>query len=232
MRAADMGTMIVLEGIDGSGKSTQFSLLCDRLAREGAEFMRVSFPAYGEPSSALVRMYLDGQFGSAPDAVNPYAASTFFAVDRFASYKRLWGDFYDRGGTVVTDRYTTSNAIHQGAKLPHGRRAGFFGWLSEFEFNLMGLPAPDLVLYMDIPAELAAERRRGRESATGAVPDIHERDLSYLEECRECGLDAAEYYGWRKVRCCDGGQPRGADDIHTEIWSECGKLILRGGAAV
>jgi dTMP kinase len=222
-----MGSLIVLEGIDGSGKSTQAELLCDRLGREGRDFMRVSFPAYNEPSSALVRMYLDGQFGAAPSAVNPYAASAFFAVDRFASYRRLWGDFYNGGGAVITDRYTTSNAIHQGAKLDSGRRVGFFGWLREFEFELMELPAPDLVLYMDIPAQLAARRRRGRAEATGAPPDIHERDLSYLEECRVCGLEAAEYYGWRKIQCAAGRRPRGADDIHGEIWS-----IIEGSAVI
>jgi dTMP kinase len=232
MNPADMGTMIVLEGIDGSGKSTQTGLLCDRLGRDRRDFIRVSFPAYGEPSSALVKMYLDGQFGAEPGAVNPYAASAFFAVDRFASYKRLWGDFYNGGGAVITDRYTTSNAIHQGAKLAPGRRAGFFGWLYEFEFELMGLPAPELVLYMDIPAGLAAERRRARALGTGSPPDIHERDLYYLETCCECGLEAAEYYGWHRIQCAVGGRPRGVDDIRSEIWSICESLIPKGGAAI
>ncbi|MDR1217115.1 MAG: thymidylate kinase [Oscillospiraceae bacterium] len=222
-----MGSLIVLEGIDGSGKSTQFELLCDRLGREGRDFMRVTFPAYGEPSSALVKMYLSGQFGSDPDDVNPYAASAFFAVDRFASYKRLWGEYYDGGGVVVTDRYTTSNAIHQGSKLEGARRSAFFEWLYEFEFKLMGLPAPELVLYMDIPAQLAAERRRERESETGAPSDIHERDLPYLGRCAECGREAAAHYGWRVIRAlADGGRPRDRDELHDEIYGVIGGVLV------
>ena len=107
-----MGKLIVIEGTDGSGKSTQFRLLTERLAGEGREFRQLVFPQYAEPSSALIRMYLAGEFGTNPSDVNAYAASTFFAVDRYASYKKVWGKWYEDGGLVVSDRYTTSNAVH------------------------------------------------------------------------------------------------------------------------
>jgi dTMP kinase len=205
-----MGKLIVLEGIDGSGKSTQLKRLCDRLEREGADFTRVTFPRYSEPSSALVRMYLSGEFGASPDSVNAYAASTFFAVDRFASFQQVWRADYENGVAVLTDRYTTSNAIHQGAKLPPDARRDFFQWLCDFEFRLMELPAPTLVLYMDLPPETAARRRRLRDGAG----DIHERDGAYLESCAVCGAAAAEFYGWRKIDAA-----RGEGDVHEEIYT-------------
>ncbi|MDR3278692.1 MAG: thymidylate kinase [Oscillospiraceae bacterium] len=204
-----MGKLIVLEGIDGSGKSTQFARLCERLAREGADFTRVTFPRYSEPSSALVRMYLSGEFGSSPDSVNAYAASSFFAVDRFASFQQTWRAYYEDGGLVLTDRYTTSNAIHQGSKLPPDARRDFFNWLYDFEFRLMGLPAPALVLYMELPPETAARRRSGRDGER----DIHERDGAYLEACAACGAAAADFYGWRKIDAA-----RGEDDVHGELY--------------
>jgi dTMP kinase len=221
-----MGTLIVIEGIDGSGKTTQFNLLCDALRREGHGFKRVSFPAYDEPSSALVRMYLDGQLGRDPDSVNPFAASAFFAVDRYASFKRHWEEYYVAGGAVITDRYATSNAIHQGAKLDRERRTDFFKWICQFEYEMMSLPSPDLVIYMDIPAPLAARRRQERGLATGETPDIHEQSLRYLERCADCGLEAAEHYGWRIIQCAPGGTPRSAEDIHGEISRAVGEILV------
>ena len=214
-----MGKLIVLEGIDGSGKSTQFGLLASRLEREGTDFRRLRFPRYSEESSALIRMYLGGKFGSDPKSVNAYAASTFFAVDRFASYASDWRDYYREGGVLLTDRYTTSNAIHQGAKLDGPEREAFFRWLYDFEFRLMELPKPDRVIYIDIPVDRAMERLRAREAATGTGADIHERDGAYLEKCRETGLAAADYYGWNVVRAFSGGEGRSAEDIHEEIYS-------------
>ena len=213
-----MGKLIVLEGIDGSGKSTQFDLLCDRLSGEGADFMRLRFPQYDEPSSALIKMYLGGEFGNEPDSVNAYAASSFFAVDRFASFKKLWHEYYNGGGLVLTDRYTTSNAIHQGAKLPPDEREQFFAWLYDYEFNLMALPAPDLVLYMDIEASAAAKRLVQRQAATGTTGDIHETDFAYLKKCAQCGQDAAQHYGWQIIHCFDEDcRERTTDEIHQEI---------------
>lgn len=213
-----MGKLIVFEGIDGSGKSTQFERLCRRFEKEGVDFRRLTFPQYGEPSSALIRMYLGGQFGEDPEAVNPYAASTFFAVDRYASYIRFWREFYRGGGMVLTDRYTTSNALHQGSKLPEEKRPEFFKWLYDFEFGLMELPEPDVVIYMDIDAEEALRRIRSRHAAAGDTADIHERDEAYLRKCLRCGGQAANYYGWKRISCCRDGKPRTERELHDEIY--------------
>lgn len=214
------GKLIVLEGTDGSGKSTQFSLLCRVLEDGGAAFQRLIFPQYNEPSSALLRMYLGGEFGSHPDDVNPYAASTFYAVDRYASWKKVWGDWHRRGGLVLADRYTTSNAVHQTGKLPPQQWEGFFRWLSDFEYGKLGLPAPDLVLYLDMPTDDAVRLLRGREAQCHTKGDIHEVDTAYLTRCRSVALRAAQVLGWRVVSCVDGaGRVRAVEDLHREILS-------------
>lgn len=214
-----MGKLIVFEGTDGSGKSTQFELLAKRLEAEQIGFQRLRFPQYEEPSSALIRMYLGGAFGDDPEAVNAYAASTFYAVDRYASYQRVWKDYYQGGGLVVSDRYTTSNAVHQGSKVPEGERAEFFRWLYDLEYDRMGLPRPDLVVLLDMPVELSEQLMRKREQSTGTHADIHERDEDYLKKCRDVALHAAKYYGWRTVSCAKDGAIRGVEDIHEEVYA-------------
>lgn len=211
------GKLIVLEGTDGSGKSTQFGLLCAALEEQGRVFRRLVFPRYEEESSALIRLYLGGAFGSHPGDVNAYAASAFYAVDRYASYKQDWGEFYEAGGLVVCDRYTTSNAVHQGSKLPEGERPAFWTWLEEFEYGKLGLPRPDTVLWMDMPVERAVENLRRREEATRTCGDIHEADNAYLRACYAAEKQAADHYGWRAVPCMDGARLRGVDEIHQEI---------------
>ena len=214
-----MGKLIVFEGIDGSGKSTQFDLLCDSFTAEGRDFIRIRFPRYNNPSSALIRMYLGGGFGDSTDAVNAYAASSFFAVDRFASFAQDWRKQYESGSLILTDRYTTSNAIHQGAKLDPQRREHFFNWLYEYEFSLLGLPAPDMVLYMDIDANQAARRLKRRQAETGTAGDIHEKDPGYLESCSQSGRQAAIHFGWHSVNCFAGELERSEEDIHREIYA-------------
>ena len=214
-----MGKLIVFEGTDGSGKSTQFELLAKRLEAEQIGFQRLRFPQYEEPSSALIRMYLGGAFGDDPEAVNAYAASTFYAVDRYASYQCVWKDYYQGGGFVVSDRYTTSNAVHQGSKVPEGERAEFFRWLYDLEYDRMGLPRPDLVVLLDMPVELSEQLMRKREQSTGTHADIHERDEDYLKKCRDVALHAAEYYGWRTVSCAKDGVIRSVEDIHEEVYA-------------
>lgn len=214
-----MGKLIVFEGTDGSGKSTQFELLAKRLEAEQIGFQRLRFPQYEEPSSALIRMYLGGAFGDDPEAVNAYAASTFYAVDRYASYQCVWKDYYQGGGLVVSDRYTTSNAVHQGSKVPEGERADFFRWLYDLEYDRMGLPRPDLVVLLDMPVELSEQLMRKREQSTGTHADIHERDEDYLKKCRDVALHAAKYYGWRTVSCAKDGAIRGVEDIHEEVYA-------------
>ena len=214
------GTLMVLEGTDGSGKSTQFALLCARLEREGIPFRRAVFPRYDQPSSALIRLYLDGAFGSAPGDVNAYAASAFYAVDRYASFRQDWGDWYRAGGLVLCDRYTTSNAVHQASKLTGGARDEFLRWLYEFEFDRLGLPRPDLVLYLDMPAERSEQLLRQRERTTDTRADIHERDSAYLAACRETASYAADLLGWRRIPCVEGARLRTVGEIHNDIWRE------------
>ena len=213
-----MGKLIVIEGTDGSGKSTQFRLLTQRLEAESKAFQKLVFPQYSEPSSALIRMYLGGEFGSNPSDVNAYAASVFYAVDRYASYKKVWQQWYEDGGLIVSDRYTTSNAVHQASKEPLERQEEFLKWLYDLEYNRMGLPKPDLVVYLDVPTDFTEKMMRRREQDTNTQADIHEQDLNYLSTCRRTGKAAAEYYGWTVIHCVKDGAMRSIEDIHEEIY--------------
>ena len=213
-----MGKLIVIEGTDGSGKSTQFKLLTARLEKEGKAFQKLVFPQNSEPSSALIRMYLGGEFGSKPSDVNAYAASAFYAVDRYASYKKVWGQWYEDGGLIVSDRYTTSNAVHQASKEPEEKQRSFLKWLYEFEYDYLGLPRPDLVIYLDVPTDFTEKMMRKREADTNTSADIHEQDLAYLATCRRTGKAAAEFYGWTVIQCVRDGRMRSIEDIHDEIY--------------
>jgi dTMP kinase len=215
-----MGRLVVFEGIDGSGKSTQFKLMCNRLNDENIEYKRIFFPRYKEPSSTLIRMYLAGDFGNEPDSVNAYAASSFFAVDRYASFIQDWRDYYNSGGLIITDRYTTSNALHQGAKMSSSTRENFFNWLYDYEFNLIELPKPETVVFIDVDVELAAERLNSRQKETNTSADIHEKDMKYLAGCVESGRQAAKQFGWYVVDCSGQNAKRCEVDIHKEIFSE------------
>ena len=213
------GKLIVLEGIDGSGKSTQFKLLAERLEKECVPFRRVVFPRYDSSSSTLLRSYLSGEFGKNPSDVSAYTASTFFFVDRFASFKTDWGEFYKSGGTVICDRYTTSNAIHQGAKLPDAALGDFLDWLYDFEFRLMELPKPDVVLYMDIDLDTCLNQMKARQEQTGTTGDIHETHYEYLASCLRAGQAASERLGWKKVRCLEKGVMRSISEIHEDVYN-------------
>ena len=213
-----MGKLIVIEGTDGSGKSTQFRLLTGRLESEQVKFQKLVFPQYSEPSSALIRMYLGGEFGKSPSDVNAYAASAFYSVDRYASYRKVWGKWYEEGGLVVSDRYTTSNAVHQTSKEPEDKREDFLNWLYDFEYDKLGLPRPDLVIYLDVPTDFTEKMLRHRESETNTHADIHEQDMQYLATCRRMGRAAAEHYGWTVIRCVRDGAMRSMEDIHEEIY--------------
>lgn len=215
-----MGKLIVIEGTDGSGKSTQFRLLSERLQQDGIAFQRLVFPRYDQESSALIRMYLGGQFGTKPTDVNAYAASAFYAVDRYASYKSDWGAWYESGGLVLSDRYTTSNAVHQASKEPEEAQGTFLQWLYDFEYEKMGLPRPDLVIYLDVPTEYTEKLLRHREQDTNTQADIHEKDMQYLATCRKTGRTAADYYGWTVIHCVENGAMRSMEDIHREIYEK------------
>ncbi len=210
------GKLIVLEGIDGSGKSAQFRRLCARLEKDGIDYNHIVFPRYDQESSALIRMYLNGEFGTRPDDVNAYTASTFFAVDRFASYKKDWGAIYEDGGLFLSDRYTTSNAVHQGSKLSDDELPAFFRWLSDLEYGKMGLPRPDLVIYLDVDIETSLARMRRREAKNNTHADIHEKDLDYLRRCLHTADRAADFYGWTRIPFQHNGNEREVDEKKEE----------------
>ena len=214
-----MGKLIVIEGTDGSGKSTQFKKLTERLQAEGLIFKTLVFPQYSEPSSALIRMYLGGEFGTKPSDVNAYAASAFYAVDRYASFKKDWGNWYDQGGVIISDRYTTSNAVHQASKETPENRPEFLRWLYEFEYEKLGMPRPDLTIYLDVPTDFTEKMMRSREASTNTKADIHEKDLSYLATCREMGRTASQYYGWKVIPCVRDDEMRSIEDIHQELYA-------------
>lgn len=218
------GKLIVLEGTDGSGKATQACLLAQHLAREGRVFREIDFPRYGNPFAEPAKLYLDGALGAHAGDVNAYAASVLFAVDRFASYKEDWGGAYEAGELILANRYTTSNAVHQASKLPEGEREAYLTWLFDLEYHRMGLPAPDLVIYLDLPTELSEAMLRKRQQATGTHADIHEQDEDYLRACRDNARSIARQLGWTVVRCDRDGTVRPPEDIHREIWDLVGML--------
>ena len=215
--------LIVIEGLDGSGKATQAKRLTEALVEKGIPVREVSFPDYGSDSSALVRMYLSGQFGTDPQDVNAYAASSFFAVDRFASYKKDWHRDYARG-VVIADRYTTSNAVHQCSKLPKEQWEEFLNWLFDFEYKKLGIPAPDRVIYLNVDPAVSQALITARYSGDENKKDIHERDIAYLRHSREAAAYCAEKLGWETVDCCRDGQMRSIEDIHKDVM----KLLENG----
>lgn len=220
-----VGKLIVFEGTDGSGKATQSKLLLERLQREGVDCRPLTFPRYGKPSAAPLEEYLHGAYGTHPGDVNAYATSVLFAVDRFASYRLDWGEYYKNGGVLIADRYTTSNAVHQASKLPEGERQAYLKWLFDFEYRLLGLPEPTIVFYLDVPTEITEKMMRKREAQTNTTADIHEQDEAYLRECRIAAQKTVEECGWHRIDCSENGEMRTAEDIHEEIY-RCVKQLF------
>ena len=219
------GKLIVFEGTDGSGKATQAKLLEERLRREGVELREIDFPRYGNPFAEPARLYLEGALGKHPGDVNAYAASILYAVDRFASYREDWGAFYEAGGLVIANRYTTSNAVHQASKLPESEREEYLTWLFDLEYRRMGLPEPTRVLYLDLPVEVSERMLRAREKSAGTHADIHESDDAYLRECRKNAGKIAQELGWTVIRCDRNGGMRSPEEIHEEVYRLVRELI-------
>ena len=211
------GKLIVIEGLDGSGKATQAQKLCETLQAKGERVMKVSFPDYESDSSALVKMYLAGEFGTDPNAVNPYAASSFYAVDRYASYTKNWKAFYLSGGIVIADRYTTSNAIHQCAKLPEPEWEGFIQWLFHYEYTLLGIPAPLRTIYLRVDPEVSQKLMSGRYHGDEGKKDIHEVNVAYLMQARKSADYCAKQLGWDVVECIEDGAMRSIEAISSDI---------------
>lgn len=221
------GKLIVIEGGDGSGKATQTQALYERLCAEGRAARRVSFPEYDSEASAPVRMYLNGEFGQSVQAVNAYAASVFYAVDRFASYRKRWQAWYEQGDIIIADRYTTSNMVHQSVKLNAAARDAYLEWLWDLEFVKLELPAPDAVLFLDLPPAWSAKLLAARPQGKHAGADLHEADTAYLARCYETYCALAARYGWQRIACVGEGGLKSVERIHEEIYraaaAVCGK---------
>ena len=211
------GRLIVLEGLDGSGKATQAKLLAEHLAAQGLPVREITFPDYASDSSALVKMYLAGRFGEKPDDVNAYAASSFYAVDRYASYKMDWGSFYENGGIIIADRYTTSNAVHQCSKLPPEQWEEYLHWLFDYEFRLLELPAPDGVIYLQVDPDVSQKLMTRRYHGDETKKDVHEKDTEYLARSRRAAEFCARHLDWDTVHCTVDGTMRSIEEIQTEV---------------
>ena len=211
------GKIIVIEGLDGSSKATQADKLCEYLSASGKSFTRLSYPKYDSPSSALVKMYLSGELSQSAAGVNPYAAAAFYAVDRCADYLKSWKDEYESGGLFVSDRYSTSNAVYQTSKLPRDEWDAFINWLDDFEHDKLGVPRPDIVIYLDMDVDVSQKLLSKRYAGDDSKKDIHEANVEFLKQCRETALFAAEKLGWKVIRCDDGENVFSVDDIFSRI---------------
>ena len=221
------GKLIVIEGLDGSGKSTQINRLCDVMIKKGiTDFKQIKLPDYENDSSILVRKYLNGDFGKRPEDVNAYAASSFYAVDRFANYKSKWKNDYENGTIILADRYTTSNAYHQATKLEKSEWNDYFAWLEDYEYNKLGIPKPDAVIYLDMPIEISQKMMTSRYSGDESKKDIHEANIAYLSHCRVAAKAAAEAMGWYVINCSENDEPRTIDEIGSEIENIVSKFIF------
>ena len=211
------GKLIVLEGLDGSGKGTQAKLLAKHLTVTNHLVREITFPDYDSDSSALVKMYLAGQFGDKPDDVNAYAASSFYAVDRYASYSRHWKEDYLSGKVILADRYTSSNAVHQAVKLPQSEWDDYIKWLCDYEYEKLAVPKPDRIIYLDMPVDVSQRLMIKRYGGDEVKKDVHEANVEYLRRCAKAAAFAAEKMGWETVVCSQNGAPRPIPDISEEI---------------
>ncbi len=212
--------LVVIEGVDGSGKQTQSQMLFDRLS-EKFVVRKLAFPNYDSETSALVKMYLGGQFGTRPEEVNAYASSTFYAADRIGSYLKDWRQDYESGKFILCDRYTTSNAVHQAGKLEGSERDRYLDWLFDYEYNLLGLPKPDFVFFLNVPTEVSKKLMENRSNKiTGeAEKDIHEKNSEYMQKSYDNALYVAKKCGWNVIECVKDGKLRSIEDINDEIYN-------------
>ena len=209
--------IIVIEGLDGSGKATQTKILAEMLADKGYKVRKLEFPDYANPSSSLVKMYLGGDFGSNPNDVNAYAASSFYAVDRVASFLQFWKSDYEEGTVILSDRYATSNIIYQMSKVEDSQRDEFIEWQNDFEYNKLGIPKPDAVIYLDVEPEVSQRLMEKRYGGDMSKMDLHERNVKFLLDCRKSALYAAEKCNWKVINCCENGEIKSIDNIAEEI---------------
>ncbi len=209
--------IIVIEGLDGSGKATQTKILEETLLGKGKKVKRLEFPDYASPSSSLVKMYLGGEFGNNPGDVNAYAASAFYAVDRVASFLKSWKSDYENGSVILSDRYATSNIIYQMSKTDSSQWDSFIEWQNDFEYKKLGLPKPDMVIYLDVEPEVSQKLMEKRYHGDNSKKDLHEKNLGFLLECRKSALYAAQKCGWTVINCCENGEIKDIEKIAYEI---------------
>ena len=214
-----MGRLIVIDGLDGSAKGTHSKLVTDKLNELGIPAMRISFPDYESPSSALLQMYLHGEFGSHAQDVNAYAASVLYAADRFASFTEKWGQSYKSGKLIFADRYTPANAIYQMTKLNKADWDSYLEWLFDFEYNKIGIPAPDKVIFLDMPVDVSQRLMTSRYNGDETKKDVHEANVEFLNACREAALYAAAKYDWVVVCCAENGEPLPIEVINDKVYS-------------
>lgn len=223
-----MGKIFVIDGTDGSGKQTQLAKLKERLDKEGIEYRTVSFPNYDSPSSSLVKMYLGGEFGTDPKKISPYIASTFYAADRYATFKKDYEEYYNNGGIILADRYTTANMVHQAGKIEDdAEREKFLNWLWDFEFHLYGLPVPTEVFFLNMPTEYAVKLIENRKNKITheSKKDIHERDKDHLQDAYREACKLVKKYNWYEIKCVQDDKIRSIDEIHEEIFDELRKYL-------
>ncbi len=211
------GKFIVIEGLDGSGKATQTEILKKAFESEGEKVLKLSFPDYDNPSSALVKMYLGGEFGDNPADVNAYAASAFYTVDRIAAFLKYWKKDYENGTIILADRYATSNIIYQMSKLPENEWDNFIAFQEDFEYKKVNVPKPDTVIYLDVEPDVSQKLLSGRYSGDESKKDLHEKNLKFLLECRKSAMYAAEKLGWIKISCTENGEMRSVENIAEDI---------------
>lgn len=214
-----MGIFIDLEGLDGSGKTTQTQLICSRLQEDGIDFKQIKLPDYESDSSILVRKYLAGDFGKNAGDVNAYAASVLYAADRFASFTEKWGEDYNNGKLIFADRYTPANALYQMTKLSKEEWDPYLEWLFDFEYNKIGIPAPDKVIFLDMPVEVSQRLMTQRYEGDESKKDVHEANVSFLNACREAALYAAEKCGWSVISCAENDEPLPIDVINDKVYA-------------
>lgn len=224
-----MGKLIVIEGTDSSGKETQTKRLFEKLEEKGLKVKKISFPNYDSPACEPVKMYLSGAFGEDAMKVNPYPVSTMYAIDRYASFKTDWEKFYNEDGIIVTDRYVTSNMVHQASKIKDlDEKKEYLNWLEDLEYEKMGIPRPDLVIFLNMPTEMAVKLMAERKNKiTGEEKkDIHERDKEYLKESHANACKIANIYNWKEIKCNDGERIKTIEEIGEEVFSLVEKVVL------
>ena len=223
-----MGKIVVLEGTDFSGKTTQYDKLLEHLKSDNIDFGTDSFPNYDSESCNLVKAYLHGDFGEDATKIDPKIASSFYTLDRCGSYhSREWGRIYRKGGNIVFARYITSNILHQASKYKTLKeKKEFIDWLYEYEVGLFKLPKEDCTILLDMPPEIAVKLKKKRLeeqhglTSNGSEKDIHEDNMEYLKNSYNTAIEVSEYLNWRVVHCVDEkGNLRTIDDIHNEIYN-------------